>query len=62
MWENEVDRFAIRDREAGNIINVVTSIEDARKTIREYEEQDKIENVYEENFYEIYDLLEEQIV
>ena len=43
----------IRDREAGNIIDSFRTMDDAKKALAEYEEQDKKEWTYEENFYEI---------
>lgn len=43
------------DREAGNKIESFNTIEEARQAIKEYEEKDKKENIYEEDFYQIYD-------
>ncbi|MBP3801065.1 MAG: hypothetical protein J6I85_03405 [Clostridia bacterium] len=48
-------RFIIRDREAGNIIDSFDTFNEAEKKLKSYEEEDKKENIYSENFYEIYD-------
>lgn len=45
--------FVIRDREAGNYITAVETYEEALEMIEEYEEEDKKEDSYTENFYEI---------
>ena len=43
------------DRETGTFIEECNSIEEAKELIAQYEEQDKINNVYEEDFYAIVD-------
>ena len=43
------------DRETGTFIEECNSIEEAKELIAQYEEQDKINYVYEENFYSIVD-------
>ena len=43
------------DRETGTFIEECKSIEEARELIAMYEEQDKINDVYEEDFYAIVD-------
>lgn len=43
------------DRETGTFIDECKSIEEAKKLIEQYEEQDKVDNVFEENFYAIVD-------
>lgn len=45
--------IVVRDREAGNIIEIVKSVEAGKKLIEEYEEMDKRDGIYEENFYEV---------
>lgn len=45
--------YIIQDREAGNVIDSFNTIEEAEKALIEYEEQDKKDGIYEENFYEI---------
>ena len=51
--ENEMNKFKIQDREAGNLIEVFNSKEEAIKALAKYEESDKAEGIYEEDFYEI---------
>lgn len=56
-------RYIIRDRETGRgEIEAFATIEEAKKKIEEYEEQDKADGTYEENFYEIYDTEKEEII
>ena len=43
------------DKETGTFIEECNSIEEAKELIAQYEEQDKINNVYEEDFYAIVD-------
>lgn len=45
--------YRTQDREAGNCIDLFETYEDAVKAIEEYEGQDKKDDCYEENFYEI---------
>lgn len=45
--------FAIRDRESGNVIDKFNSLEEAQTELAKYEENDKQEGIYEEDFYEI---------
>ena len=49
------ERYIIRDREAGNNITFCRTLEVAITILQEYEEEDKRTNVYEENFYTIFD-------
>lgn len=44
--------YIIRDREAGNIIETVNTLKEAEEIIKKYEEQDKKDDTYEEDFYE----------
>lgn len=55
-------RYVIRDREAGNIIDERETLEAAKEVLVEYEEQDKADGTYTENFYEIYDTVNEETV
>lgn len=48
-------KLFVADREAGNIIEEVKSIEEGKALIAKYEEQDKADGTYEENFYNIVD-------
>jgi hypothetical protein len=46
--------FKIQDKEAGNeIITGLKSYEDAKTQLKEFEEQDKKEGIFETDFYEI---------
>lgn len=45
--------FIVRDREAGNYIEAVETYKEALETIEEYEEEDKRNGSYTEDFYEI---------
>lgn len=45
--------FYTADREAGNIIEGFTTLEEAEKAIAAYEEEDKKDNIYEPDFYDI---------
>ena len=55
-------RYVIRDREAGNVIDKFETLDDARKTLADYEENDKKVGTFEEDFYEIYDSENDEIV
>ena len=45
--------YVVRDREAGNIITQFETMEEAQKELEKYEEQDKKDGTYTEDFYEI---------
>lgn len=60
--DEETDRYITRDREAGNVIDYFSTLAEARKAIEAYKRSDKAEDIYEENFYEIYDSRAEEIV
>jgi hypothetical protein len=45
--------YRIQDREAGNVIEVGLSYEEAQETLAKFEADDKQEGNYEEDFYEI---------
>ena len=45
--------YTIREREAGNIIDKFDTLEEAKKALVNYEEQDKVDGTYTEDFYEI---------
>ena len=47
-------KFWTGDREAGNKIECFDTLEQAREAIAKYEESDKSEGIYEEDFYAIY--------
>jgi len=45
--------FVTRDREAGNVIETFGSHEDARKAINRYEADDRRDDLYTPDFYEV---------
>lgn len=45
--------YIIRDREVGNVIECFATLDEAENELKEYEITDKIDGIYEENFYEI---------
>lgn len=51
-FEN-VKMFVIQDREAGNVIDELSTLEEAQKAMAAYEEEDKKDGNYVEDFYEI---------
>lgn len=46
-------KYIIRDAEAGNKIAEFNTLEDAQAEIKKYEDTDKAEGTFEEDFYEI---------
>ena len=54
--------FEVRDRQGGNVIDSFDSLEAAMYTLNEYEDADKLDGIYEENFYEIFDTINNEIV
>ena len=59
--EFHAKRYAVRDREAGNVIDECDHIAEAEDMINQYEYDDKEDGNYEPNFYEIYDWDDEEI-
>ena len=56
-------RYLVRDRETGNYeIDWFVSYEEALAQLEEFEEKDRKEGIFEENCYEIYDMIEQEIV
>ena len=49
----EVRIFKIQDREAGNVIEKGLTYEEAVDLLEKFEEEDKNDGTYTENFYEI---------
>lgn len=45
--------FAVRDYQAGNIIEVFDTHEEAVECLKSFEEQDMEEVIYEPGFYEV---------
>lgn len=54
--------FEIRDRQGGNVIDSFDSLEAATYALNEYEQADKLEGIYTENFYEIFDTINNEII
>ena len=46
-------KYTVRDREAGNVLDRFSTLEEAREALTSYEETDKYAGVYTEDFYEI---------
>lgn len=46
-------RYWTRDREAGNKIESFSTLQDAQNAIKAYEEQDRKDGIFTEDFYEI---------
>lgn len=55
-------RYWTRDRESGNKIEGFATLEEAREAVKRYEEQDKNDGTFTEDFYEIYDAEKEEIL
>ena len=45
--------YIVRDRLAGNYIDFAESYEEGVEIIHAFEEEDKRDGIYEENFYEV---------
>lgn len=54
-------RYCTRDAEAGNIIDFFATLEEAQKAIEQYEEEDKSNGDFTPGFYEIYNIMDEEI-
>ena len=48
-------RIYTADRETGTVIEECSSVQDALARIASYEEQDKLDGSYEEDFYDVVD-------
>lgn len=51
--ENKMIRYAVQDREAGNVIEYLPTREMAEELLEQFEKVDKEDGVYTPNFYEI---------
>lgn len=51
--KNATKKYIIQDREAGNIIEEFSTIQEAERELAQYEEHDKAEGTYTHDFYEI---------
>lgn len=61
-WEESMERYIVRDSEAGNYIEGFDTKEQAFEAISAYEEDDKEEGSYTEGFYEVFDNVNKTIV
>lgn len=59
-WENHT--YEVRDYETGSFIDEFDTLEDARKCVKDFENEDRENGCYEEGFYEIYDTFTKEIV
>lgn len=57
-----MERYIIRDAEAGNLIEKAETMEEALDIIAYYEEEDKTEGTYTPNFYEVVETEAEQVL
>lgn len=49
-------KYILRDREAGNFIEEVTTYEEAKAILEEWEREDKEEGEFIPNFYELVEM------
>lgn len=54
-------RYCTRDAEAGNVIDFFATLEDAQRAIEQYEKEDKDNGDFTPGFYEIYNIMDEEI-
>lgn len=57
-----MERYIVRDAEAGNVIEKAETMEEALDIIACYEEYDKAEGTYTPNFYEVVEAEVEQVL
>lgn len=53
--------IVVRDREAGNIIEMVESIGAGKILIEKYEEMDKRDGIFVKNFYEVAEVEDSEV-
>lgn len=53
--------YIIRERETGEIIEYLDTIEQAIKKVNDYEEEDKFDNLFTEDYYEIVEIIERTV-
>ena len=58
----ETKRFIVRDREAGNYIDSFNTLDEAFSALKDFEKEDVSNDMYTEDFYEVYDSELEEIV
>ena len=50
--------IVVRNRETGTIIEQVDSFEEGEELVEKFESEDRADNIYEENFYEVAEIEE----
>lgn len=55
-------RYVIRDRQAGNLIDEYNDKDKAIYTLNLFESEDLVDGIYEANFYEVYDTINEEVI
>jgi hypothetical protein len=55
----ETKKYVIQDREARNIIEECDTLAEAQHILQQYEEEDKEEGMYTDDFYEIVEVKNE---
>ena len=55
MEDKTMRKLYIADKETGTFIEEVKTIEEGKKLIEHYEETDKVDGTYTENFYDLVD-------
>ena len=60
--EADLKPFVTRDREAGNVIDEFADLDDAKAAVESYEDEDRKNGDYTENFYEIYNQYTNKII
>lgn len=57
----KTNKYAIRDREAGNVIDEFPTANQALKALAQYEKSDKADGTYTEGFYEVIPILDRYV-
>ena len=52
--------IVVRNRETGTIIEQVDSFEEGEELVEKFESEDRADNIYEENFYEVAEIEEQK--
>ena len=55
-------QYAIRDRQDGNLIDEYNDKDKAIYILNLFEAQDLVDGIYEANFYEVYDTINEEVI
>lgn len=54
--------YRIEDSESGNFIDEFQTLKEAYEALKEYEDEDRSEGVFVENFYSIRDILKDEVI